>query len=336
MYLSFYGLKEKPVNATPDPRFIYMSPAHREALAQLVYATRERKGFSVLTGRIGTGKTTLLHALRQRLDGQTAVAFVVNSSLDFDGILECILDDFGIAKGMESRSQRLLALKSFLLERERMGQATILMLDEAHNLDPQTLEQIRLLSNFETPNTKLLQIVLVGQPELRAVLQLPTLQQLKQRIELRCQIPPLARDEAREYIRTRLRVAGAPDLGVFTDAAVERITEYSEGIPRLISLVCDHSLLFGYADQKRRIDRPTVNQAIDYLEDDATAPRRLGRVRDAIARRFGGAGRWSVAVARVALWSVAAALSGLVVALALRLDAGVLALVQSMHHLANR
>ena len=139
MYLSFYGLKEKPFNATPDPRFIYMSPAHREALAQLVYATRERKGFSVLTGRIGTGKTTLLHALRQRLDGQTAVAFVVNSSLDFDGILECILDDFGIAKGMESRSQRLLALKSFLLERERMGQATILMLDEAHNLDPQTL-----------------------------------------------------------------------------------------------------------------------------------------------------------------------------------------------------
>ena len=176
----------------------------------------------------------------------------------------------------------------------------------------------------------------MGQPELRAVLQSPTLQQLKQRIELRCQIPPLARDEAREYIRTRLRVAGAPDLGVFTDAAVERITEYSEGIPRLISLVCDHSLLFGYADQKRRIDRPTVNQAIDYLEDDATAPRRLGRVRDAIARRFGGAGRWSVAVARVALWSVAAALSGLVVALALRLDAGVLALVQSMHHLANR
>ena len=336
MYLSFYGLKEKPFNATPDPRFIYMSPAHREALAQLVYATRERKGFSVLTGRIGTGKTTLLHALRQRLDGQTAVAFVVNSSLDFDGILECILDDFGIAKGMESRSQRLLALKSFLLERERMGQATILMLDEAHNLDPQTLEQIRLLSNFETPNTKLLQIVLVGQPELRAVLQLPTLQQLKQRIELRCQIPPLARDEAREYIRTRLRVAGAPDLGVFTDAAVERITEYSEGIPRLISLVCDHSLLFGYADQKRRIDRPTVNQAIDYLEDDATAPRRLGRVRGAIARRFGGAGRWSVAVARVALWSVAVALSGLVAALALRLDAGVLALAQSMHHLATR
>jgi general secretion pathway protein A len=336
MYLSFYGLKEKPFNATPDPRFIYMSPAHREALAQLVYATRERKGFSVLTGRIGTGKTTLLHALRQRLDGQTAVAFVVNSSLDFDGILECILDDFGIAKGMESRSQRLLALKSFLLERERLGQATILMLDEAHNLDPQTLEQVRLLSNFETPNNKLLQIVLVGQPELRAVLQLPTLQQLKQRIELRCQIPPLARGEAREYIRTRLRVAGAPDLGVFTDAAVERITEYSEGIPRLISLVCDHSLLFGYADQKRRIDRPTVNQAIDYLEDDATAPSRLGRVRGAIARRFGRAGRWSVAVARVALWSVAVALCGLAVALALRLDAGVLALAQSMQHLVTR
>src|SRR2546428_11615731 len=161
----------------------------------------------------------------------------------------------GIDKGAASRSHPRLALKAFLSEQERAGQNTVLGLDEAQNLDPQTLEQIRLLSNFETPNNKLLQIVLVGQPELRAILQLPKLQQLKQRIELRCQIPPLARDEAKEYIRTRLRVAGARDLGVFTDAAVERITDYSEGIPRLISLVCDHSLLFGYADQKRRIDR---------------------------------------------------------------------------------
>src|SRR2546423_117545 len=309
MYLSFYGLAEKPFNVTPDPRFLYMSPAHREALAQLVYAARERKGFVVLTGRVGTGKTTLLHALRQRLSAQAAVSLVVNSSLSFDGILDYVLEDFGIAKEVETRSQRLIALRNFLVEREQTGEHTVLMLDEAHNLEAATLEQVRLLSNFETPNNKLLQILLVGQPELRAVLQLPELQQLKQRIELRCQIPPLTRDEAREYIRTRLRVAGARDLGVFSDAAVERITQYSEGIPRVISLVCDHSLLFGYADQKRRIDRPTVNQAIDYLEDDATAPRRLGRVRGAIARRFGGAGRWSVAVARVALWSVAVALS---------------------------
>jgi general secretion pathway protein A len=336
MYLSFYGLKEKPFNATPDPRYIYMSAAHRDALAQLVYATRERKGFSILTGRTGTGKTTLLHALRQRLDVQTDVSFVVNTSLDFDGILDCILDDFGIAKGVESRSQRLLALKSFLIERDRLDQATILMVDEAHNLDPQTLERIRLLSNFETPNHKLLQIVLAGQPELRRVLGLPELQQLKQRVELRCHIPPLAREEAREYIRTRLRVAGARDLGVFSDAAVKRILEYSEGIPRLISLVCDHSLLFGYADQKRRIDRPTVNQAIDYLEKGETERAPLGHIRRVIGRRFGRAGRWGVAVGRVGLWSIAVALAALVMALVLRFDPSMLAISESMHRLVTR
>jgi len=271
MYLSFYGLKEKPFNLTPDPRFLYMSPACREAFAQLVYATRERKGFTVLTGSVGSGKTTLLHALRRRLSVQTAVCFVVNSHLTFDGILDCILDDFDIGKGTKSRSQRLLALKSFLLERDQMNQSTILMLDEAHNLDPVTLEQVRLLSNFETPNHKLLQILLVGQPELRAALQRPELQQLKQRIELRAEIRPLRADEIREYIRTRLRVAGAPDLKVFSDAALGQIIEYSDGIPRVINLVCDHSLLFGYADQKHRIDREIVNEAIAYLEDRTTA-----------------------------------------------------------------
>jgi general secretion pathway protein A len=335
MYLSFYGFKEKPFNATPDPRFLYMSPAHRDALAQLVYATRERKGFTVLTGAIGTGKTTLLHALRQRLDGQTAVSFVVNSSLDFDGILDCILDDFGIAKDMDSRSRRLLVLKSFLLERDRLNQSTIVLLDEAHNLDAVTLERVRLLSNFETPNTKLLQIVLVGQPELRAVLQLPELRQLKQRIELRCEIPPLTRQEAREYIRTRLRVAGARDLSMFNDAAIERIAEYSKGIPRVINLVCDHGLLFGYADQKRRVDRQIVNQAIAYLEDNGTAEARLGRVRGSLTARLGHGLKSAVAV-RWSLWSVAVALAAIVATLGLQYDDTVLALARSMRELVTR
>jgi general secretion pathway protein A len=324
MYLNFYGLKEKPFDATPDPRFLYMTPANREALAQLTYAASERKGFTVLTGRIGTGKTTLLHALRQRLNGPTAVSLVVNSSLSFDGILDCILDDFGIAKGMESRSQRLLALKSFLLERERLGQRSIIIFDEAHNLDAATLEQVRLLSNFETPNAKLLQILLVGQPELRRVLDRPELQQLKQRIELRCQIPPLRRKEGREYIRTRLRRAGARDLGLFSDDAIDRIMEYAEGIPRVISLVCDHSLLFGYADQQRRIERPTVNQAIDYLEDGVPPARAVGRARRIIARP---AVRWS-------LWSLAVAVGVVVVALGLRLGVTpLLGLPYSVWHL---
>ena len=273
MYLTFYGLTEKPFNTTPDPRFLYMSPAHREALAQLLYGTQERKGFIVLTGQVGTGKTTLLHALRQRLNGQTAISFVFNSTLPFDGILEYVLEDLGIAKGLESPAQRLIALNNFLIERERTGQNTVLILDEAQNLDPATLEQIRLLSNFETPTNKLLQILLVGQPELKAKLQLPELHQLKQRVGLRCQISPLTREEAREYIRTRLRIAGAQDLGVFTGPAVDRIKEYSDGIPRLINIICDHCLLLGYADQERRIDRHTVNQAIEYLKE-GTRPRR--------------------------------------------------------------
>src|SRR2546427_805232 len=284
MYLTFYGLTEKPFNATPDPRFLYMSPAHAEALAQLQYGVHERKGFMVLTGKVGTGKTTLLHALRQGLNGQTAISFVFNSTLPFDGILEYVIEDFGIVKGGESRAQRLIALNNFLIDRERTGQNTVLILDEAQNLDPSTLEQIRLLSNFETPTNKLLQILLVGQPELKAKLHLPELQQLKQRIGLRCQIPPLTPDEARQYIRTRLSIAGASDPGVFTDAAVDRITEYSGGIPRLVNIVGDHCLLFGYADQKRRIDRQTVAQAIEYLEEGTRPQRQGSRLRGLKAR----------------------------------------------------
>lgn len=276
MYLTFYGLSEKPFNATPDPRFLYMTPGHREALAQLLYGVQEQKGFIVLTGKVGTGKTTLLHALRQRLNGQTAVSFVASSTLPFDGILEYVLEDFGIAKGEVSQAQRLITLNNFLIERRRIGQNAVLMLDEAQNLDPSTLEQIRLLSNFETPTDKLLQILLVGQPELQAKLQLPELHQLKQRIGLRCQIPPLTPDETRLYIRNRLRVAGARDLALFTDAAVKRIADYSRGIPRLVNIVCDHCLLFGYTDQQRRIQRTTVEQAVKYLEEGERPQRRVG------------------------------------------------------------
>ena len=284
MYLAFYGLTEKPFNATPDPKFLYMSPGHREALAQLLYGVQERKGFIVLTGKVGTGKTTLLHALRQRLNGQTAVSFVFNSTLPFDGILEYVLEDLGIAKGDESPAQRLIALNNFLIHRQRASQNTVLIVDEAQNLDSFTLEQIRLLSNFETPTHKLLQILLVGQPELKAKLHLPELQQLKQRIGLRCQISPLTREEAREYIRTRLRIAGAQDLSVFTGPAVDRIAAYSDGIPRLINIICDHCLLLGYADQKRRIDRHTVNQAIEYLKEGTPQRRKLRGLRNFKAR----------------------------------------------------
>ena len=321
MYLTFYGLTAKPFNATPDPRFLYMSAAHREALAQLQYGVQERKGFIVLTGPVGTGKTTLLHALRQRLDRATAVSFVVHSTLPFDGILEYVLEDLGIAKGAESQAQRLIALHSFLIDRERTGERTVLVLDEAQNLDPATLEQVRLLSNFESSTSKLLQILLVGQPELKTKLRLPELQQLKQRIGLRCQIPPLTRDETREYIRTRLRIAGARDLGLFSDPAVDGIADYSGGIPRLINMVCDHCLLFGYADQKHRIDRHTVTQAIEYLEEGTSQPKGRGLRRSKTRL-----------LARWALGALAMVLASAAVGLALRFDTA-LHLVQSVRHL---
>lgn len=272
MYVAFYDLNEKPFNPTPDPKFLYLTPGHREALAQLLYGVEEKKGFIVLTGQVGTGKTTLLRSLLQRLDGNTAVAFIFNSTLPFDGILEYMLEEFGIAKDARTPAQRLFALNNFLIERRSLGQNTVLILDEAQNLEPGTLEQIRLLSNFETPADKLLQILLVGQPELRAKLRLPQLRQLQQRIGLSCRVPPLTREETGTYIRTRLRIAGASDLGLFTGPAVRRIAEYAGGIPRIVNTVCDHCLIVGYADQKRRIDRDIVEQAIEYLEE-GTWPR---------------------------------------------------------------
>jgi general secretion pathway protein A len=325
MYLSFYGLTEKPFNATPDPKFLYMSAGHREALAQLVYGTQERKGFIALTGKVGTGKTTLLHALCQRLNGQSAVSFVVNSALPFDQFLEYVLEDLGIDKVAESRAQRLIALNNFLIEQQRAGQNTVLIVDEAQNLDPLTLEQIRLLSNFETPTSKLLQILLVGQPELKSRLNLPELRQLKQRIALRCQIPALTREETRSYIRTRLRIAGARDLGLFVDSAVDRISAYSGGIPRLINTVCDHCLLFGYADQKRRIDRHVVDQAIKYLEDGTRPPHRIKSV-------SGGSRR----VLRWGLGTIAVTLVTVVAALAFRSNAATLSIVQSVRQLLGQ
>ncbi len=307
MYLNFYGLREKPFNPTPDPKFLYLTPGHREALAQLVYGVREHKGFIVLTGEVGTGKTTLLRTLLTRLDANTAVAFIFNSTLPFDELLEYMLHDFGIAKAGETRVERLLTLNNFLIERRRAGQNTVVIFDEAQNLDAATLERVRLLSNFETTTEKLLQIVLVGQPELGAKLALPELRQLRQRIGLRCMIPPLRPEETRDYIRSRLRIAGGQDLNVFTERAVRRITEHAGGIPRVINMVCDHCLLIGYADQTRRIDTDIVQRAINYLEEGELPLRKEKR-----------RGLEGTRVLRWALGAVAAGVVGALAALALQ------------------
>ena len=267
MYLEFYGLREAPFSPTPDPKFLFQSSRHREALAQLVYGVQERKGFIVLTGEIGTGKTTLLRTLLARLDHDTHVAYVHNSALDIEGLLEYILQDWGVKSVGASHAQRLFELNEFLIAQHRQRLSPVLVIDEAQNLSIPTLEAVRLLSNFETTSEKLMQILLVGQPELRDKLNAPELRQLKQRIALRCHIGPLSPEETRMYIRHRLRIAGATDAGIFTDAAIQRITEYTRGTPRVINIVCDHCLLSGYADSKRRIDAAIVQEAVEYLEE---------------------------------------------------------------------
>jgi len=267
MYLNFYGLREAPFSPAPDPKFLFQSARHKEALAQLIYGVRERKGFIVLTGEIGTGKTTLLRALLERMDKMTHVAYVHNSALDIDGLLEYILRDWGVKSEAQTHAQRLFELNEFLIEQHRQGLSPVLVVDEAQNLGVNTLEAIRMLSNFETSNQKLMQILLVGQPELRAKLDLPELRQLKQRIGLRCHIAPLSAEESRLYIRHRLRIAGAADAGIFTDGAIQKIADYSGGTPRVINIVCDHCLLSGFADSKKRIDAGTVKEAIEYLQE---------------------------------------------------------------------
>src|SRR5215472_2062949 len=303
--LAFFGLQQKPFNPTPDPRFLYPSPGHREALAQLLYGVQEHKGFILLTGEIGTGKTTLLRTLLSRLEGNCASAFIFDTTLPFEGILEYMLEDLGVSKAGETHVRRLITLHNFLIERRRAGQNTVLALDEAQNLSLEALEQIRLLSNFETDTEKLLQILLVGQPELLDKLDRPELRQLKQRIGLRSRILPLAAEETRDYVRTRLRIAGATDLGLFSDTAITRIAEYSGGIPRLINTLCDHSLLNDYADQIRRIDRTIIDEAVQYFENGEKRPREKRRPSSSWRRQLA---RWGSAVAGVALLGSGAAL----------------------------
>ena len=325
MYLKFFGLTAKPFELTPDPKFLFLTPGHREALAQLTYGIQEQKGFILMTGEVGTGKTTLLRTLAERFGKEIEAAFVLNSTLPFDEILEYTLADFGIPDPRGSRAQRLIALNQFLIEQRRAGRKTLLIIDEAQNLAIETLEQIRLLSNFETSTAKLVQIILSGQPELYAKLQLPELRQLKQRIAMRCTLRPMTGEEVGQYITSHLRIAGTTGA-IFTAAAVRAIERYSAGLPRVVNIVCDHCLLIAYADQTREVDVAIVNRAIRYLEDaapvrgfTAAATRRSGILRFSkravVGCSAGAVGAAAVAAAldapgsyRSALHSVSAAM----------------------------
>jgi type II secretory pathway predicted ATPase ExeA len=260
MYLTHFGLRENPFNITPDPRFFYANPVYHEAYASLLMGVQERKGFIVMTGEVGTGKTTLLRKLMKNLEANVCFAYVYNTTLTFDELLTYTCDELGIKVEGEGRLKLIQALNAFLIDQLRRGGTGVLLIDEAQHLGEDALENLRLLSNLETSTEKLLQIVLVGQPELDAKLALPGLRQLRQRISLQCRLDRLRDREVESYIRFRLETAGAPRTDLFSSGALERIIRYSTGIPRLINVICDNALLIAYASSARSVSAAIVDE----------------------------------------------------------------------------
>jgi general secretion pathway protein A len=271
VYLDYYGLTEPPFDITPNPRFLFYSAKHREAFNHLLYGVRERKGFVQLTGEVGAGKTTLCRAMLEQLDGNYSTALILNPVMSADELMKAIAIEFGLAvKGMD-RLETIQQINHFLLEHVHKGKDAVLIIDEAQNLTDELLEQVRLLSNLETDNRKLLQIVLMGQPELRDRLNSPKLKQLRQRITVRFHLPPLSRFEVSQYIQHRLEVSGAKGAPYFTQPAIWRICRYSGGIPRLVNAVCDKALLAGFVNQTERLDYRVIGVAIQELEGNIAA-----------------------------------------------------------------
>ena len=267
LYQSHFGLTNAPFNITPDPGFLYLSTSHREALAQLSYGIRARKGFVVLTGEVGTGKTTLIHSLLNDLADGTHTALVFSTVVTPVDLLRYVCEEFKLVDLRQARAELhdyLVLLNEFLLEKYRCGDNCVLIIDEAQNLSAEVLEAVRVLSNFETSTDKLLQILLVGQPELSARLNTLELRQLKQRVALRHHLRALSVKECQDYITNRLRKAGGSPA-IFTAAATEAIYQYSGGIPRLVNILCDNALLTGYAVGKHEVDVTIVREVADDL-----------------------------------------------------------------------
>lgn len=266
MYNSFFGFRDSPFNLSPDPEFLYRSPQHEEALANLIYGVRSRKGFIVLTGEVGTGKTTMLECLRDFLDLQRIeFAFIFNSRLTPNQFFEMIAYDFDLQCDRKSKTDVLFSLNQLLVEQAERGRTAALIVDEAHNLEWDVLEEIRLLGNLENRQGKLLQIILAGQPELDRKLDAPNLRQLKQRIVLRCSLNPLTAEETREYVNARLSRAGMENQTLFPHQMLDEIHLRSRGIPRLVNAICDNLLVTAFAMEQRTTNLEMLNEVCNDL-----------------------------------------------------------------------
>jgi type II secretory pathway predicted ATPase ExeA len=286
LYQQHFGFSQAPFNITPDPSFLYISTSHREGLAQLMYGINARRGFIVLSGEVGTGKTTLIQTLLNQLTEKTQTALIFSAITNPLDLLRYVCEEFKLVEplgGVRDAHDYICLLNEFLLEKYREGENAALIIDEAQNLSAEVLESIRLLSNFETTKDKLLQILLVGQPELNERLNTPQLRQLKQRITLRHHLRPLSLQECQEYIATRLKHAGGnPNL--FGPKAVERIHRYSGGVPRLINVLCDNAMINAYALDHKQIDPLLIQEAADDLALSVTATRVTAMRRDSAMR----------------------------------------------------
>ena len=271
MYKDSFGLHADPFSVNPDPRYLFLTPHTEEALACLTYGIQSRKGFVLLTGEVGTGKTTLINKFLEWLRTQkVTTAFVFNSRMDVPQFLDYMMADFGIPCDSESKSQIVLRLYNWLLERYRAGETAVLIVDEAQNLSDEVLEEIRLLTNLETATEKLLQVVLVGQPELEQKLKQPQLRQLRQRLTLRAKTHALTLEETRAYVQQRLRIAGAEEREIFQQESLDAVFRHSLGIPRVINLICEHCLVNAFVDQQKVIGPEIVDAVARDFELDNT------------------------------------------------------------------
>lgn len=301
MYEAFYGLREKPFSLTPDPKYLYPSRSHREALDHLLYGIQEREGFIVITGDVGTGKTTLCRAILAQLDRTTRTALILNPVLSEEELLRAILHDFGLPGRGSTKKELIDELNAFLIQALTEGQNAVLIIDESQSLSPELLEQVRLLSNLETEREKLIQIILVGQLGLLDLLARPELKQLNQRVSVRYRLRPLSFHETCQYIYHRLTVAGGSGSLTLATPALGLIHRYSGGIPRLVNLVCDRALLQGFVDQSTHIDRRRVERAIQSLRGEVESAgggsgrRRLLPIGAAVLALLLLAGGWLIA-----------------------------------------